>query len=278
MPALTCKRVSRIFMAVPLRTGFEIMSAKKLLNVSLTTLIVLTALALPPNASAAEITNKIRVLLVTGDDVAPAHNWAEVSQAIRETLVAAGRFEVRVCEDAGVLDSATSLARYDLIFLHLFNAKTPTLSPAAKSNVLQFVNGGKGLAVSHLSSASFREWEEFQILCGRYWVMGKSGHGPRGVFKVRIADKQSPITKGLEDFEADDELYAKLQGDATIKVLVEADSDWSKQTEPLAFTLEYGKGRVFHETFGHDGNAIRNPSVQKLIQRGCEWAATGKVE
>jgi hypothetical protein len=248
------------------------------LNLSLTGLTLLAALALPCPVPAADIADKIRVLLVTGDDVTPPHNWAEVSQAIKETLVSAGRFEVRVCEDAGVLDSAPSLARYDLIFLHLYNAKTPTLSDAAKANLLQFVHGGKGLAVSHLSSASFKEWAEFRKLCGRYWVMGQSGHGPRAVFKARVANKAHPITKGLDDFEADDELYAKLQGDAPINVLVEADSDWSKQTEPLAFTVEYGKGRVFHEAFGHDGKAVRNPSVQKLIQRGCEWAATGKVE
>ena len=254
------------------------MRTKTFLQLSLIGLSLLAALAPQPAVRAAETATKIRVLLVTGDDVMPAHNWAEVSKAIKETLVAAGRFDVRVCEDAGVLDSATSLARYDLIFLHLYNAKTPTLSDAAKENLLQFVKGGKGLAVSHLSSASFKEWPEFGKLCGRYWVMGKSGHGPRSVFKARVANKDHPITKGLEDFEADDELYAKLQGDAPINVLVEADSDWSKKTEPLAFTLEYGKGRVFHEAFGHDGKAIRNPSVQKLIQRGCEWAATGKVE
>ena len=238
----------------------------------------MAALALPTGSNAADAVKKIRVLLVTGDDAAPSHNWAEVSQAIKETLTTTGRFDVRLCEDAGVLDSTTSLARYDLIFLHLYNAKTPTLSDSAKENLLQFVKGGKGLAVSHLSSASFKEWPEFGKLCGRYWVMGKSGHGPRSVFKVRVANKDDAITKGLADFEADDELYAKLQGDAAINVLVEADSDWSKQTEPLAFTLDYGKGRVFHEAFGHDGKAVRNPSVQKLIQRGCEWAATGKVE
>jgi type 1 glutamine amidotransferase len=140
------------------------------------------------------------------------------------------------------------------------------------------VKDGKGFVISHLSSASFKEWDEFPKLCGRYWVMGKSGHGPRSVFKARIANKNNPITQGLADFEADDELYAKLQGDAPINVLVEADSDWSKKTEPLVFTVEYGKGRVFHETFGHDAKALQNPTVQKLIQRGCEWAATGKVE
>jgi len=254
------------------------MNTRILLKISLTTLTLLAALALQPGSDAAEASNKIRVLLVTGDDVMPAHNWPEVSQAIKETLVSAGRFEVRLCEDAGILDSAASLSRYDLIFLHYYNAKTPTLSDAAKENLLQFVKGGKGLAVSHISSASFKEWPEFRKMCGRYWVMGQSGHGPRGVFKARIANKEHPIVKGLEDFEADDELYAKLQGNEAINVLVEADSDWSKKTEPLAFTLEYGAGRVFHETFGHDAKAIRNASVQKLIQRGCLWAATGKVE
>jgi uncharacterized protein len=232
-------------------------------------------LALP---GAAQQPAKIKVLLVTGDDVQPAHNWHEVSQALREILTTSGKFDVRICEDAGVLDSAATLGRYNLVFLALYNAKTPTLSADAKANLVGFVKNGKGLAVSHLSSASFKEWDEFPKLCGRCWVMGKSGHGPRSVFKVRIANKDHAITQGVSDFEADDELYAKLQGNAAITVLAEADSDWSKQTEPLAFTVDYGQGHVFHETFGHDGKALQNPAVQKLILRGCEWAATGKVQ
>ena len=247
------------------------------MRLSILSLIGLVLLSFAPASPAAATPKKINVLLVTGDDVG-VHPWYEVSQAIRETLLAAGKFDVKVCEDPGVLDSAATLQRYDAIFLHLYNAKLPTLSDASKQNLLDFVKGGKGLCVSHLSSASFKEWTEFQKLCGRYWVMGKSGHGPRSTFKAQIADKDHPITRGLQDFEADDELYAKLLGDTPIQALVTADSDWSKQTEPLAFTLEYGQGRVFHETFGHDGKAIRNPSVQKLIQRGTEWAATGKVE
>lgn len=82
----------------------------------------------------------------------------------------------------------------------------------------------------------------------------------------------------MDDFEADDELYAKLQGETPIDVLAEADSAWSKKIEPLVFTLNCGQGRVFHETFGHDVKALQHPSVRKIIQRGCEWAATGKVE
>ena len=240
-------------------------------------LALVAALASPLPGTAAEPSAKIKVLLVTGDDVQPAHNWRDVSQALREILLASGKFDVRVCEDAGVLDSAATLGRYDLVLLHMYNAKTPTLSAGARENLASFVRDGKGLVLSHLSSASFKDWDEFPKLCGRCWVMGKSGHGPRGVFQARIAKTDPPITQGLADFEVDDELYAKLQGDTPITVLVEADSPWSKKTEPLVFTIQYGKGRVFHETFGHDAKGLRNPVVQTLIQRGCEWAATGTV-
>jgi len=71
------------------------------------------------------------------------------------------------------------------------------------------------------------------------------------------------------------EEFGKLCGR---KWLVEAYSDWSKKTEPLVFTLNYGKGRTVHNAFGHDGKALTNPSVQKIIVRGVEWAATGKVK
>lgn len=227
---------------------------------------------------AAEAPAKIKVLIVTGDDVEPAHNWFEVTSATRQILQSTGKFDVKVCEDAGIFDSASSLARYDVVYFAMYNAKTPTISDQAKENLLNYVKNGKGFVVAHLASASFKEWQEFKNLCGRAWVMGTSGHGPRSVFKARIKNSSHPITHGMSDFEVDDELYAKLQGNAPINVLVEADSDWSKKTEPLVFTLEYGKGRVFHHTFGHDAKAINTPSVKLLVQRGCEWAATGAVK
>jgi type 1 glutamine amidotransferase len=230
-----------------------------------------------PALQAAEKPAKIKMLLISGDDAAPAHNWREMAQATVDVLEASGKFDVKVCEDMFILEATKALENYDVIFLARFN-RVGTLSDQGKENLLSFVKSGKGFVVSHLASASFKEWTEFKKLCGRNWVMGTSGHGPRGTFKVKIVNRDSPITKGLQDFEADDELYAKLQGDTPINVLVEADSDWSKKTEPLVFTLSYGQGRVFHEAFGHDGKAIKNPAVQKIIVQGCQWAATGKVD
>jgi type 1 glutamine amidotransferase len=218
----------------------------------------------------------IRVLIIAGDDVT-AHNWREISEATREVLVNSGRFDVKVCEDPLILESETALKPYQAIVFLLYNQQVPMLTKQAQDNLLAFVKGGKGFYSQHLASGAFSQWEEFGKLCGRKWVMGTSGHGPRSEFQAKIVDKEHPITKGLEDFTADDELYSKLQGSGEITVLVAADSDWSKATEPIVFASRYGEGRSVHNALGHDRKAIMEPNVQKLIARSVEWVATGKV-
>ncbi len=237
--------------------------------------VVLVAVGLCSVAAAADTPAKIQALLICGDDVG-AHPWRELSEATREALVLSGRIDVRVCEDPLILESQAALKAYDVIVFTMYNRSVPLITPRAQENLLNFVKGGKGFYVQHLASASFKEWPAFAELCGRHWVMGKSGHGPRAVFKARIA-KEHPITKGMKDFDVDDELYAGLQGSGEINVLVTAESDWSNKTAPLVFTLDYGKGRSVHNAFGHDRKAILDPNVRKLIARSVEWAATGAV-
>jgi len=219
----------------------------------------------------------IEVLLIAGDDVAPYHDWREISEKTREVLAMSDRFDVKVCEDPLILESEAALKGYDVIVLTMFHRGTPKMTGQAKENLLNFVKGGKGFYVQHLASASFGKWEEFGKLCGRKWVMGTSGHGARSVFDVKVDNTEHPITAGMKDFKIFDELYSKLQGDEKIEVLVSAYSDWSKQTEPLVFVRPYGKGRSVHNALGHDFKAILNPSMQTLIRNGVEWAATGKV-
>ena len=57
----------------------------------------------------------------------------------------------------------------------------------------------------------------------------------------------------------------------------------SGREEPLVFTVDYGKARIFHIMLGHAGDTLEdNPAMQctgfqVLLLRGAEWAATGKV-
>ncbi|MCX8035620.1 MAG: ThuA domain-containing protein [Candidatus Sumerlaeia bacterium] len=247
--------------------------------------IMLAAFVLSGAGQAAEPAKKIKVLLLTGSDV-KSHDWTKTSPQLKKILEDTGRFDVTVVnmvENQSVLENADGLKAYDVIVQNCYYLPDkPPLSDKAKDNLLSFVRDGKGFVCFHLSSASWQDWDEWHKMVGRWWntVLPKeerSGHGPRGKFQVKIANPKHPITRGIQDFEADDELYAKLSGTEPIEVLVTADSEWSKKTEPLAFIKTYGKGRVYHFCFGHDVPALENPSVMRLFARGTEWAATGDV-
>ena len=49
------------------------------------------------------------------------------------------------------------------------------------------------------------------------------------------------------------------------------------KAEPMLWTLESGKGRIFADMLGHDGPAVQTPTFIVTFTRGAEWAATGKV-
>src|SRR6267142_1640075 len=47
--------------------------------------------------------------------------------------------------------------------------------------------------------------------------------------------------------------------------------------EPMLWTLDYGKGRVFATALGHDVEQVQTAAFVTTFARGAEWAATGKV-
>ena len=224
---------------------------------------------------AAQADDKINVLIVTGFDVG-SHKWRDTTLQTVVTLEETGRFQTKVCEDIGIFESS-SLDHYDVIVLNYGFWEAAEPGPKAKTALLEFVKGGKGLAPLHFACSSFQDWDEYANLLGRVWKKGVGGHGPRGEFTVNIKHAEHPVTEGLADFEADDELYAKLSGDAEIEVLASAYSDWSKKVEPILFVRRYGKGIVVHNVLGHDERARENPAFQTLLCRGVEFAASGKV-
>jgi type 1 glutamine amidotransferase len=79
-----------------------------------------------------------------------------------------------------------------------------------------------------------------------------------------------------------DELYDQLRGPGeNMHILATAlaakDKGGSGRHEPMIFTIEYGKGRVFHTPMGHGNDSQECVGFITTLQRGAEWAATGKV-
>ena len=51
----------------------------------------------------------------------------------------------------------------------------------------------------------------------------------------------------------------------------------SGRDEPQLMVITFGKGRIFHTTWGHDVAALASPDFGLTFQRGTEWVATGRV-
>jgi len=236
-------------------------------------LVVLFVMSIAGNADAAP--EKIKVLVVTGFDVA-SHQWQESTKLVAAILEESGPFDVTVSTDKEVFASP-ALRDYGVVVLSYGHWNEPDPSEQAKAGLLNYVKSGGGVVALHFACSSFQDWAEYGNLLGRVWKKGVGGHGPYGQFTVNIKNAEHPITKGLADFKTEDELYAKLTGDAEIEVLASAYSDWSKQVEPIIFVKRYGQGRVVQNVLGHALDSKQNPSYQKLLRRGVEWAATGQV-
>ena len=212
-----------------------------------------------------------KALILTGHD-GPFHDWKKVSVALKEVL--APEFDVTIVQDPEFLASE-ELHGFDLLVQNYVNWERPTISESARTNLLKFVEGGKGVSLIHFANGAFRDWPDYyRGLARRVWVDGKSGHDAYGAFRVEITNPTHPVTKGLTAFNTTDELYYNQDGDKPVEVLVTGRSKDTGKDEPLAFVYSHGKGRVFQSLLGHDEAAVRQAAT--LIVSGSLWAAGRK--
>jgi type 1 glutamine amidotransferase len=243
--------------------------------------------------------SKLQALIITGQN---GHNWRATTPVLRQVLEDSGRFEVRVTEEfrgAG----AESLAPYDLAIVNYFERGRPEWrwGPRTDQALADFVRSGKGLVIYHFAVASFDGWTDYEKMAAGMWVPAKGygHHSARHDFVVDVKDADHPITRGLRKSfpQPNDELYANLrwQPSGSFHVLATAWDDHelykasrtdakapqalegSGLHQPILWTVEFGKGRVFTTVLGHDVETIQTPAFVGTFLRGAEWAATGKV-
>jgi uncharacterized protein len=252
----------------------------------------------------------LKALIIDGQN---NHDWKSTTPVLKTILEDTGLFIVEVATSppkGGDMSSfKPNFAAYRVI---VSNYNGEPWSKETQEAFAKYVREGGGFVSVHAADNSFPNWREYNEMIavggwegrneksgpylrlrdGRFvhdLTPGLGGHhGAQHAFLMETRMPQHPIMAGLPEkwMHAKDELYDRLRGPATnVTVLASAFSDpktgGSGEHEPLLLVTSFGKGRVFHTALGHNNG--KDVTAQKCVgfivtlQRGTEWAATGKV-
>jgi type 1 glutamine amidotransferase len=250
---------------------------------------------------------KIRVVIIDGQN---NHNWRATTPVMKKALEDSGRFTVDVSShmkegdkpgEVPTVPFPPDLSKYDVIVSN-YNGQ-PWPEAFNKPFEAAVKDGKVGLVIVHAANNAFGKWNEYNLMIGMGWRGPKdgdrltvddegkrvlqpkgegqgAGHRYTGEFQVTLRDADHPVTKGMPKtwMHAKDELYDNMRGPIqNVHLLATAFSKGTKAHEPMIWTVSYGKGRVFHTPMGHDAAAMKCHGFIATLQRGTEWAATGKV-
>lgn len=238
------------------------------------------------------------------------------NQWITTLLEDTGRFKVRIVEDPRGL-SASVIEKYDVLIVIFegrdgYHDKALGFGAETDAAILKFVHDdGKGIVWFHGSAVQEDDWgypEEYNTMRGSKLSVA-TGIRPRpwGEALLKTVSPRHPITEGINDtwtVTGDDILVgAKVFDSAQVLITTFDDLEsyekspmWPmphypvhipaggkaemygiNQENPIAWINDYGKGRSFTITIGHDIDTFRRIEFIRMFPRGVEWAAVGEV-
>lgn len=218
-----------------------------------------------------EATRPLTLVLVAGPkDHGPGeHDYPAWQQAWRELCSMAENTQVQTADG---WPTAEQLETADVLVFY----QQGSWSHERARDMDAFFERGGGAVYIHYAVDGGDDAAGLAQRIGLAWQGGRSKfrHGP---VDVDFSASQHPITRNLGKLHFHDESYWQLVGDPSrLALLATAREDGEDQ--PLFWTTEPKRGRVFVSILGHYAWTFDDPLFRVLLLRGIAWAAREPVD
>ena len=179
------------------------------------------------------------------------------------------------------------LAETDVVILHA--AEAGNIEGDERKNFEEYLKRGGGVVAIH-GGAVARDHDWFKSVLGGSWKFGQTKF-LEGEMSLYFTDRENPITRGVSNFDLDDEIYYDMEMMPEAKILAAAYTPKPKQGEaepgapvsvydiqPQMWTYETGNRRAFAFIPGHRYANFSHTSIQSLLLRGIAWAGKREAE
>lgn len=218
----------------------------------------------------------LKALLITGGC---CHDYAIQKDVLKKGIEARALVEVSHVHS----DDKTSKARFNVydnpewakgydVIIH-DECSSEIIEQPYVSNILNAHKNGLPAVNLHCAMHSYRlpgkdDWFEFVGI-------QSNRHDKQKPIEITFVDREHPITKPLENWTTvNEELYNNLKLFPEAKPLARGRQDVGSRVDDfvVAWTNQYGKGKVFSTTIGHNTETVANPKYLDMVTRGLLWS------
>ena len=223
----------------------------------------------------AESPKPLKVMLITGGC---CHDYAKQKELLKAGLEARAHVVVEQIHS----DDKSTKARFPMfekadwakgfdVIIH-DECSADVTEASYVQNILNAHKSGVPAVNLHCAMHSYRipsdEWFQY---CG----IQSARHGPQKPIDVIYVEREHTIVKGLDNWTTvNEELYNNLKLFDTAKPLARGKQEVGNKVDDyiVAWTNQYGKGKVFSTTLGHNNDTVGDPRYLDLVTRGLLWS------
>jgi type 1 glutamine amidotransferase len=212
-------------------------------------------------------------------------NLAPAEEAMTQLGLKSNLFRVDCTQDVVKDFTKENLQNYDIVMFYTTgpkeNAGRPKQILPISNDALEYFLGtwlkqkGHGFIGAHSAADTYADYEPYWDMIGGTFDGHPWGSGER--VTVTVHDKEHPISRPWGDeFEIQDEIYKfKNWQPEKVRVLMSLNMARTKRKEPyhvpIAWCKEYGDGKAFHMSLGHNEHVWKNEKYMESMLGGIKW-------